>query len=203
MNKDSSGTKILLIALPVLFAAAMLILIYFKVGQITNAATELVTEQVGLQQDKDRLGELESIKSRETQIKQEYDKALKMIPKEPMEENLIKDIQQKAVLTMADFVQIKFNPRVPVDNYTDMPLDISFSGDYAEFIKLLESLRNSERVLRLDNMTVSASQEDTSKITANITAHSFCLDGGLAQQQVTPQTTTPQQTTQQTTTPQQ
>lgn len=197
MNKNSSGSKILLVAVPVLFAVAMLVLIYFKVEQIKNVTIELVTEQVGLQQDKDRLGMLENLKSREPQIKQQYDKASKMIPKEPMEESLINDIQQKAALTMADFVQIKFNPRVQVGSYTDMPLDISFSGDYKEFIKLLESLRNNERVLRLDNMTVSASQEDTSKINASIIAHSFCLDGGLAQQQAPQQQTTQQQTTKQ------
>jgi Tfp pilus assembly protein PilO len=202
MKKDSSGSKILLVALPVLFVIAMLVLIFFKVEQIKSVTIELVTGQAGLQQDKDKLGILENLKSRESQIKQQYDRALKMIPKEPMEESLINDIQQKAALTMADFVQIKFNPRVQVGNYTDMPLDISFSGDYGEFIKLLESLRNSERVLRLDNISVSVSQEDTSKINADITAHSFCLDGDLAQQQTTQQQTTQQQTTQQQTTQQ-
>jgi Tfp pilus assembly protein PilO len=182
MNKNASATKILLVALPVLFVASMLMLIYFKVEQIKAVATDLVTEQVSLQQENSRLEMLKKLKSNESEIKAQYEKILKMIPKEPMEDDLITGIQNTAALSGVDFVHIKFNPRELVGNYVDMPLEIGFSGGYKDFIKLTQSLRSGERALRMDSVTVSVTQEDMKKIRADIVAHSFCMDTGLLQQ---------------------
>lgn len=182
MNGNSSVTKILLFVLPVLFAAIMLALIYFKAAQIKSVTGELVTEQAALQQQTQNVKALKKLKDEEVLFRQQYSETLKMMPQEPMEEELIRDLQQKAGLVMSDFTQIRFSPRVQKSGYTDMPVDISFSGDYRKLIQFIKLIRNNERAIRLDSITVNAAQEGTSEIKAEITAHSFCLGGTAAQQ---------------------
>lgn len=182
MRDNSSGRKILVILLTVVLLAVMLAFTYFKFEQIKAVTVEFVSENIGLQQDRDRLARLEKLEDGQEEIRRQYDNALKMMPEEPMEGELIDYIQQKANLAAGRYVEIRFGERTQADGYMDMPVDISFTGGYEDLIAFLESLENGERALRIDGMTVGVTGDGSGAVRADLSAHGFYIGTAAAKQ---------------------
>jgi len=77
----------------------------------------------------------------------------------------------------ADFIQIKFDPRVERDGYSEMPLIITFKGKYPDFISFIQKIRNGQRAVRIDGINAGMSENSGNTITTELTAKAFYRGG--------------------------
>lgn len=175
MGNDLSIRRILWILLAVVLILAMSAMIYFKVVQINDAKAALAAENEALRHDRERLGRLEALKRDEAALKEKYEAAVKMMPEEPSEDTLILYLGEITDAAKIRFTNIKFKPRVQTGKFTGMPAEFSVAGDYKALVRLLEMIKNGERAIRIDSMTVRSSIGGSFEIEADLTAHGFYM----------------------------
>jgi Tfp pilus assembly protein PilO len=174
MSAGSKGMKILLAVLAIALILGMLVLIYFRVDGIKKAYENLAAEKAELSRDMETFAFLEALKNGEDELIRKYDRALKMAPEKPDEDEMIKYLQSKAEAAMLKFVRIEFGPREEESGYIAMPVELSFTGDYKDLLIFLELIAEGERAIRIDTLSVSSLDDVSGQITADISAHGFC-----------------------------
>lgn len=175
MNADSPGKKILLVILAIALILGMLVLIYFKVDGIKKSYEVLVAEKTELRRDEELLARLETLRDNEDELMENYNRVLKLMPEKPGEDEMIRYLQAKAETSMLKFVLIEFSPRVKESGYVGMPVKLSFSGNYGALLELLKLIADGERAIRVDAVNVGSPDDGSGQITADISAHGFCL----------------------------
>jgi Tfp pilus assembly protein PilO len=173
MKKIRSADLIIIIVIVIIVAAAVSLLLYQQVDRYISLSGAINQEKKLLSQDEMLLGQLEKLSGQKEQLIA-YDLTYKkLVPDLPDESGLISTIQDIAADVMAEFIQVKFDPRVKGAEYMEMPMVISFAGSYDCFISFIDELRNCSRALRIDSINVGLAGEEGTKIKADINMVAF------------------------------
>lgn len=173
MNGRNNLGKILVVIVSAAILIIMCFLIAQKVGSYVGIQTQITLEKLSLEQDKQRLSQLENLSKQEKDITDTIEACKKLMPGEPQEDELIKYIQSIANDAMVNFIQITFEPRAQVNNYASMPVKISFEGNYSTLVDFLKKLRSGERAIRVDSVAVTSTGNGAMDIKAELAANAF------------------------------
>jgi Tfp pilus assembly protein PilO len=95
-----------------------------------------------------------------------------MIPVEPGEESLIREIYHLAGDAGLRVTEIRFGTRTEGGEYFIMPLVIIMEGGFQGLLKILSDLRTGNRAIRVDGVRVST-QERATEVRIVISANAF------------------------------
>jgi Tfp pilus assembly protein PilO len=178
--------KILPFALIAVVLIGIGILIQSQVHALAYAMNAAANEQLAIAQAEARLQILLQYKANESILKERMARAERLIPVEAAEGTLVKDIQATADLANTKFVQVRFDKYIPGQEYTTIPLQISFEGRYQGLLVLLDSLRDRSRAVRVDEIRIGQGNQALPQIKADIKANAFCRAGDRAVQPAKP-----------------
>lgn len=173
MNSGNKLGKVLLVVISAVILFIMCILVVQKAANYIQIREKITVEKNSLEQDKQKLAQLEELSRHEKEMTATIDACKKLMPSEPQEDWLIEYIQNTADTAMANFVEIQFSPRVQGSSYSEMPVKISFQGSYTSFVNFLKSLRNGERAVRVDSVTATPTGSGSTDIKAELAASAF------------------------------
>ncbi|MCX7773782.1 MAG: type 4a pilus biogenesis protein PilO [Clostridia bacterium] len=172
MNKKLS-TNIILLVLSGLIVILLITLSILKFTHMkeTNAAIE--SEYTYLDQNSSQLSRFKKLEKIKNQLESTINILEQQIPSNPDEYKIIDQIQQVSLDSVADFVQIQFSDRVQNNGINEMPFKLTFTGKYTSLIKLLNSLAEGERLIRIDDIQIAKGDNAMSSIRADISAVAF------------------------------
>lgn len=173
MRGGNNSGKVLSVLFLAVILVVMVILIVNRETSYVNVQAQISDERLNLEQDIKRLSQLEEISSQEKSMAGTVEAVKMLIPEEPKEDQLIKNIQNISSEVGADFVKISFDPRVQEKEYTEMPVKISYEGNYTSLTEFLVKLRENQRAVRVDNITVKSINSGNAEINAEISAVAF------------------------------
>ena len=165
------GTPVLIAGFVVL--AFLIFLLYIQIGALRTAWQEVSTEKTSLAKVQSRLQDLLAAREQFDGLQELLNRFDRLVPDQPDESDLLGDLETAADAACTDFNQIRFNNRVTQKGYMEMPLELTFIGRYQELLNLVDRLQNGPRVIRIDEIKLSKSNQDQLRLKADITASAF------------------------------
>ena len=175
LNLTASHKRIIIIALMVLAIVAGLALIYVQSNNLRQLKVEVEEEELTLNQFRAMLEQRLEHEKNAPIYQKEIAMLHAMMPDKPEEEEILRYFASLAEEYDLRVNQIGFGARVRDEEkgFVRMPLAINIEGRYHQLIELLGHLHHGERAVRIDNLDVSLSGEDSSQLQINISASAF------------------------------
>ncbi len=151
---------ILLIVLAVIAVLALGFFIYRQVGIRADLLESIEVEEANVAAAKTRLDYLQDLAARSDEMEESLEIMSRLIPDEPLEDELIVQLSAEAEAVDIGLIQIRFDERSEGEGYVEMPINLSFEGRYLQAIELLKSLADSERGIRIDDIRMGRGSED-------------------------------------------
>lgn len=172
MNDKKNVSGNILLLLSCIIAVLLVIFNIVKIKSINETSEQIKTEEAILSERKAYLEELKEL----TLIRPELEKAHEIlsvkIPKQPEEDKLIEYIDKLAMENNSSLTHIQFQERVTVGELTEMPIQVTFTGQYTSLLELIRSLTQGERLIRIEWLQIDESDSD-GNLNASVTARAF------------------------------
>ena len=163
---------VIILTLALLVLTGMVFLVYNQLGDMQRNREQLQEEEIALAQAQEELQELYRIRDQASLYQEQMVYYEGKIPQKPEEAKLLYYLQELEEESTQNFIQVRFGDRQPGEGLTEMPLEISFEGNYTSLLLLLEEMREGERALRLDDLRI-ARGESPGDLTVEISACAF------------------------------
>ena len=175
INLTATHKKIIMVALVILAIVAGLVLIYVQYNNLRQLKIEVEEEELTLNRFKALLEQRLEHEKNAPIYQKEIAMLQVMMPDKPEEEELLRYFAYLAEEYDLRVNQIGFGARVIDEEkgFVQMPLAINLEGRYHQLVNLLGHLRHGERAVRIDNLDVSLSGEDSAQLQINISASAF------------------------------
>lgn len=170
-NQPRIGLPVIVLGIASLLLVGLIF--YNQVNAIKAARAELAAEQAALVQTSTRLQNLMQLKENSSEFSEKMIQIEKSLPADPQENELINDLNIISGKAGVELVQIRFENRVPQENFVEMPLKLSFQGSYNNLLNLLVGLQDSPRAMRIEAFKVSKDNQDRFVLRAEISASVF------------------------------
>lgn len=166
---------VLLFGAVVIFGVASFF-IYVQLSAFIRIQNKVAQETQELQVLRQQVQVLLKIKADAPLYEQKFAKIDQKIPSNAEQGSLISYIRSEALQTNTQFKQMRFDAQIPQKGYIQIPMKISFEGNFAELTGLLDRLRKGSRGIRVDEVKMSKNgQQSISKVKAEITATAFYM----------------------------
>ena len=172
IKKGLSNNTVLLILSGVI-VLLLITLTVLKINEHNELNDAISQQEASIQENQDRLINLQYLDSIKPALKYAFEALNKQVPKEPMEHQIIAQINSITLDNETDFLDIHFDERLQKNNLNEMPIKLKFSGSYTSFIKVIKYLEQGERLFRIDEIKINKSDNGLSTITAEIIASTF------------------------------
>lgn len=172
-NRNNRSMLLGFIVLVALSIAAFTI--YSQLKHRTQINSQLQQELQILKENNELVSSLNQLKKA---LEKSVDEVLvygRLMPEKPDENSLITYLEEASNEANVEFVKISFDPLAPKEGYVEMPVKLSFSGDYAGMVELLKNMESSKRLLCIDNMSIKRDDADGGKILMEISARAFFI----------------------------
>jgi len=171
-TKNISSSRILLIA-SVITIILLLVLSVIKISHIKETSSAINDCNLTLQNNKDRLKELEALKDNHSKLENEHKALINKIPASPDKQGLIDQVNQYSIKNEVKLVQVNFDEESEEEAFVEMPLKLKFEGKYISIMKLLEELDYGERLIRMDEIQIFNTDVFSNNVRAEISATGF------------------------------
>lgn len=173
MNNKSSSNNPLLLILSGLVVLLLIVLIIFSVNKINTINDQIENITAKLYEDKDTLEKLKQLDSLRPELESANRVLVKQIPDGPSEHELIEYIYNLSKNNKNKFIEIKFKERNGNEDIFEMPFSMTIEGKYESMLKLLNSIANGERLIRIDEIQIESVDNVKGLINTSITAKAF------------------------------
>jgi type IV pilus assembly protein PilO len=178
-NGKLQTSTVLTVALAALAMASMGMLLYLQIGALNRARDAVAREREALARAEVQLQKLVRAKARAVAVQQELARVNHLLPPEPQEDALLRDLKEAAIWSGLDLTEVRFEKRVSKAGYVEMPLKLVFEGRYPCLVELLAALQAGPRALRIDEVKVGKGRKEFPFIKADVSATAFyAADGG-------------------------
>ncbi len=175
MKRSNTGKLALIVCAAFIIMAGMTYMLFTKIVQIKAVTAQIATAGSALEAEKKTLEQLEMLDEQDSAILEYVSYCARMMPDTPDESTLINYIQGISNKVLTNLVRINFEPRVPAEKFTAMPMNIAFEGKYTDFINFLDELRNGDRAIRIDGVYASLTENSDMTVKVEISAKAFYL----------------------------
>jgi len=173
MNKNAISRGGVLLIASTATIILLLVLSVTKFSDIKKTISEIDEISATLRYNETRLKKLEAIKENQVELESAYDVLQKKIPDSPDKNKLIDQLNQYAKENYVVLSELDFEEEIEKDTFKELKLKIAFNGEYASLIKLLKTLDNGERLIRIDEIEISSTGDFSKILRADITAVAF------------------------------
>ena len=170
MRKNSHSLLLVITSLLLVLGMALNVM-QWKTLQTEKVRVEDEQQQLGLAQS--RLLGMMSLEKNKDELNADYELVVGLLPSLPSEDGIIRDIQSGADLSGMHFVFIRFGERILGEGYMEMPVNLSFEGNYHQVLHFLDYLQVYERAMRIDELRLDQSNSDDGKMMVSIVASAF------------------------------
>jgi len=164
--------------LMVISVAAILIglgLLLLQTSGANSLRTAIENEKVTLAQSEALLQQRREYQANADLYREKTAKYQVMIPEQPQEEEILRSLRLIAEEYELSVQEIRFDARVANAEigYVQMPVAITVEGSYSSLIQMLDHLRWSGRIYRVDQVNINLAGETRGAINAVLTANVF------------------------------
>lgn len=172
-NSKSSLNNPTLLILSGLMVLLLIVLIVFSINKINTISDQIEIETAKLDEDKDTYEKLKQLDLLRPELESANRVLVKQIPVEPSEHDLIEYIYSLSENNKNNFIEIEFKNRQEKEDIFEMPFSMNINGKYESMIKLLNSIANGERLIRIDEIQIESVDNVKGLINTSITANAF------------------------------
>ncbi|MEW5922002.1 MAG: type 4a pilus biogenesis protein PilO [Bacillota bacterium] len=171
-GKAFSGDKLSVILLIILVVLSLYLSLnrYSSLGEVRE---RLRLEQQALARDEAKLRLLLELREKGPLFLEQLEHFNNLIPEEANVHHLLPYLQRTAFLNQASLLQVHFVEEKASGDYVELPLTLSFEGSFHELLKLLRSLREGERAVRIDSIRLVQGGEALAHLRAELNASVF------------------------------
>lgn len=174
-NNIRAMDLVLLFGAVVVFGIASFF-IYLQLNAFIQTQNKIAQETQELQVLQSKQQSLLKIKNESSLYEQQLAQINQKIPSLAEQGSLITYIRSEALQSNTKFTQLKFDAQIPQKGYFQIPMKISFEGDFAGLTAMLDRMRKGSRGLRVDEIRMSKNvQQSITNIKAEITAIAFYI----------------------------
>lgn len=171
-NKSISISTIILSVFGII-ALLLIVLCISSFYRLKNISDKLSLYTTTMEDNLKRNNELKEIERAEEELKMSHEILKKKIPLQSSEYQIIDSMNMYAKENNINLTNIQFGDYVENGDLNQMPLNLSFEGKYSDFIKLLTTIENGERLIRIDGISLTKNEASDQKIRADIGAFAF------------------------------
>lgn len=164
---------ILAVVLGVIALGLMIFLIYIQVTAYQATRQAISEEEAAIAKAKARVEELRQLAAQAEELREQEALLSRLIPTQPEEDRLIEEIRGMAVAAETRLLEFRLDEPVEKDEYTEVPLELAFEGEYRDLLALLASLAEGPRAVRLDEIKVSRGAACLAGVKADVEAAVF------------------------------
>ena len=149
----------------ILGAAALIVLVFLvisQLGSLQEVREQVTIEEQSLDAAGARLIRLQELSRRGPELASHLENVEQLLPPEVGEDEILFFFEHIAWEAEVNFNEISFGSRQETDDYTIMPFDVSFEGDYNTLLRLLQQLQYERWALRVENIHLTGDQVDMS-----------------------------------------
>jgi len=169
---NNTKSKILLISSFVIIIL-LLVLSVFKIMHIRETSAEIDQYNITINQKEKILSELKALKDYQSELDNAYKVLNEQIPAISDEQRVIALLDQYSKENEVVLLNINFGEVKEKDSFNELSLGLSFSGEYSSILKMLENMKNGERLFRIDDIQLSRIENNSKNIKADISAAVF------------------------------
>lgn len=169
----SNSKKAIVLGLVILVFILSAVLLYVQYNVFRDLNAEVEEEEIALLAAQTRLTRLIEHRNNAAEYESRLAYAKSMIPDRPAEEDILRSIQRLAEDNNLRVVEIRFDGRNDMEDYTAMPLSIILEGSFQDIRQLLKQLYGGDRAVRVDNLSLNRVGEAGSSLRVAISANTF------------------------------
>lgn len=173
----------------ILFAALIALLVltawYFVfTSDVVSQRDAAEQQEIQLRQDFEtkafRVANLEAYKKQLVEIEESFGTLLRQLPRDTEVPGLLEDITNAALGAGLVIQEIKLQPEVQTEFYTELPISIEVKGTYHDMGSFVSSVANLSRIVTLHDFTIAGSGKGTlgDKLDLKIIAKTYRYNDG-------------------------
>lgn len=171
MYKNFNHSKNLILS--VLATGLVLALLVFQTISISELKAKIVDEEKSIQSDRKRLDHLRDLKKNLSLHQEKLLRLEAAIPSSLLEESILVSLQHTAEASTNQLFKITFSKPIATEAFSQIPLTISYTGNYYSLLDLFYHLHNSPRALKVESFSISKEKNKATDLKAEIRAFAF------------------------------
>lgn len=156
------------VVIGVLCLLIILLFYFFDVKSLQSTLTQSQLEEQDLRSTFEvKYGQAVNLPAYKAQISEIQHLIVNMLGQLPQTldvPNLIEDISKMGISAGLEFETIKPQPEVEKDFYTELPIQITVTGNYHQLAEFVSNLANLQRIVTLDDFTIEQQNKDISEL---------------------------------------
>lgn len=170
-----SRKKILAIILAVLVFIIAVAIIVILSNNLRDLRQQVEEEQAALEESKAELSRRERHRENAPVYRERIELYTQKVPESPGEEDIFRYFNDLSEEYNYRILSINFGSRVINEDqgYVRMPMTVNMEGRYQDLTGMLDHLRNSGRMVSVDNINISLTQDPPANIRVVISASAF------------------------------
>lgn len=149
---------------------------WFHIKTLQADLTSVEAEEITLRSDLETkailAANLESLKQQLVDMEESFGALLRQLPGETEVPGLVDDITIQGVGSGLEFSNIRLQPEVQQQFYTELPINISVTGDYHDFGAFVSGVASLSRIVTLHDFVISTGNS-RSELVMDITARTY------------------------------
>ncbi|EAQ97391.1 type 4a pilus biogenesis protein PilO [Congregibacter litoralis] len=185
INLDNIGTlpvvvKVILCAL--LFALVLVGGYYYHIKDLQLQLASEQSRESTLKQDYEKkafqVANLDAYRRQMAEMEESFGALISQLPSDTEVPGLLEDITNKGLLNGLAISSIDLQPEVSREFYVELPIAIVASGSYHDLGAFVSGMAGLPRIVTLHDFTISASSSNSAALSMNITAKTYRYKDG-------------------------
>jgi len=170
-----SRKKVLSILMAVIVIIIVVVLIVMQFNNLRDLRLEVEEERTVLEESKAELSRREGHRENAPVYRERVDLYAQKVPESPREEDILRYFNDLSEEYNYRILSINFGGRVinEEQGYVRMPMTVNMEGRYQDLTGMLDHLRNSGRMVSVDNINISLTPDPPANIRVVISASAF------------------------------
>jgi type IV pilus assembly protein PilO len=150
---------------------------YFLLKDKKVELEALETKEVELRQTfeykQSKAVNLEAYKEQLAEMKVMFASMLEQLPKKSEVPELLVDVTRTGLINGLEFELFQPQGERPIDFYAELPIQMTVTGNYHQFGEFVSGLALLPRIVTVHDLKLGSLNEDTGKMTMNLTAKTY------------------------------
>ncbi|MFC1542669.1 type 4a pilus biogenesis protein PilO [Pseudomonadota bacterium] len=165
------------VALTAAFVLIIVLYIYFGwvplQDKIDQQQSQVEVQQMVLKKNQMLARNLPKKKAEFAELEKQLKVALNMLPKKSQIPDLLESVSWAGKDSGLEFTVFTPNPEVVKQIYAEVPVSLTVTGSYRQFLTFLKRVGEMPRIVAVKNIKISSGQDDELSVAGNIMTYRF------------------------------
>lgn len=167
-----------------LVAAVLLAGYYNHIEGLQSQLAQATTQEVELKEEFEKkafqAANLDAYRRQMEEMQESFGALVSQLPSDTEVPGLLEDITNKGLLNGLDISSIDLQPEQAKEFYVELPISIVATGSYHDLGAFISGMAGLPRIVTLHDFTISASSENTNRLSMHIIAKTYRYKDGEA-----------------------